>query len=171
MMPLTHLLMAFILSYFITKNWKYRAVMAFGGIIPDIDAVHILFDIEKYYQYHHVLAHPPFMGLAIGVLAVSFFYYVNRFANANISELKKFKFERLAACKFFMAGFLVHVFGDVIGTDWPVNLLYPFGVLDVTIADYVSVAAIYQINVLFTFASLVAVMLILLNETYIKRRH
>jgi hypothetical protein len=156
--------------------------MTSGGIIPDIDGVHILFDPEKFYRYHHVLGHPPIMGAVLGILIVSFYYFLNGLIISStrntaegstiyrLSNRFKFiydRFEWTTGLRFFVAGFFVHILGDIVGTNWGINVLYPIGELNLSAGDYLSNKIIYGIiSPFFNYLSLGVLALILFKETF-----
>jgi hypothetical protein len=176
MSPLIHLLLAFLIAYALTKNWKYRLLAAFGGIIPDIDGIHILFDLDTYYAIHHVIAHPPFAGFLLGIAVVAVFPFVNKHiietvifpkksSNAFIKTYRKEPFKVIPAYAFFMVGFFIHNIADIIGTNWPINLLYPFGVFNASIHPLVSNEVIYSIiNPFFAILSITIFVFIIFKE-------
>lgn len=113
-MPFTlfHGLIPYFIASFFTKNKKYWLLAFAGGIMPDLDGIPILFDLDLYYKIHHEFFHPPIFGVALALPAA---FFSNRFLG-----LKKF-----SSAIAFALGFVLHSITDVLFTDWPVKLLWP----------------------------------------------
>lgn len=141
MTPLAHFLIAYVAAALLTKDIRLRRIAVIGGILPDLDGIFLLFDIGAYYRYHHALLHPPVAGvmLALALAAALAFYRKGAFKSAFA---------------FFMLGFALHGAADVLGTNWPVNLLAPFGTLDVSVGALLPYGALALLNALVLLAVL-----------------
>lgn len=114
-MPFTlvHGLVSYFVVCFFTKDKKLRALGFAAGMLPDLDGVPVLFDLELFYRVHHELFHPPIYGILLAVPAAMI---LGRFFEVN--PLKSFA--------VFAFSFALHPVTDVLFTDWPVRLLWPF---------------------------------------------
>jgi len=114
-MPFTlvHGLIPYALASIFTKNKILRWIALLGGMFPDLDGLHIFFDMNLYRIYHHELLHAPIWGFIIAI---------------PIAILAK-KFYGIKMWKSYLAfslGFLLHGLTDVHFTNWYVKLLSPF---------------------------------------------
>lgn len=141
MTPLAHLLIAYVAAALLTKDVWLRRIAVIGGIIPDMDGIFLLFSTELYYKYHHTIMHPPFAGIILALAFASAFALYRKSA-FNSSFL------------FFMLGFALHGAADIAGTNWPVNMLAPFGTLDVSIGALLPYGALALLNALVLLAVL-----------------
>jgi len=108
-----HGLIAFLIVYYLTKNQKLALVALIAGMLPDLDAIPILWDINLYYEIHHEWFHAPVYGILIGIPA------------ALLAE-KYFKMDKIKTFAVFAFSFIFHGITDVFTTAWPVKLLWPF---------------------------------------------
>ncbi len=129
MFTLIHALQAYLVAAILTRNPRPRLVSFLGGLFPDIDGITYLFNGELYYKYHHEILHPPLAGLAVA-LAI-FYLYEKKSAG------------RAGSAAFFMLGFFTHILGDLVSTNWPINILAPFGKLYVSASPFLSNDVIY----------------------------
>ena len=106
-----------LISYFIvcafTKNKNYKMLAFVSGMLPDLDGIPILYDMDLYYKIHHELFHPPIYGI---LLAVPGAIILNKY----------FQMNKTKAFLVFAASFILHPITDVLFTNWPVKLLWPF---------------------------------------------
>lgn len=116
MTPITHGLIGWISSTPLSER-KDRALVTIAGLIPDLDGMGALIDIEYYSKYHHVFGH----NILFGILAAG--------SSIIISKNKK-----LTPLLVFLS-FNLHILGDLLGSGagwgipyfWPVNkFVYEF---------------------------------------------
>ena len=84
-----------------------------AGMLPDLDGIPLLFDLALYYRVHHELFHPPIYGIILALPAA-------------LILGKYFKMNRFHTFLVFSASFILHPLADVLFTNWPVKLLWPF---------------------------------------------
>lgn len=113
-MPFTliHGFIGYLAIALFTKDRKLRWLGLLGGLVPDIDAIPFIYSIDLYLQIHKTL-HPVVFGLAFGIVLA--------FASERF-----FRVNRIWAGAAFMAGFFLHLAADLIFTDWPIKLFWPF---------------------------------------------
>ena len=114
-MPFTlvHGLIPYFIVCLFTKSKKLRFLAFVAGMLPDLDGLPILFDVDLYYSVHHELFHEPIYGLLLAIpVAVILAKYF------NIGGKKSFL--------VFSGSFILHSITDVLFTNWPVKLLWPF---------------------------------------------
>jgi inner membrane protein len=87
-----------------------RRLVAWSGVVPDLDALSLLGGVAAYSQYHHVLAH--------GVVAAAV-------GTAIWTALAR---RRLQVLVGSLAAFHLHLVCDLLGSgrDWPIVYWYPF---------------------------------------------
>ncbi len=129
MFTLIHALQAYLVAAVFTKDPRLRLFSFIGGLFPDIDGITILFNQDLYYRYHREILHPPLAGLAVA-LAILYLY-------------EKKSAGRAGSAAFFTLGFFTHIIGDVFSTNWPINVMAPFGKLYVSISSFLSNDIIY----------------------------
>ena len=114
-MPLTpfHGLIPYFLATIFTKEKRYWLVAFIGGVLPDLDGIPILFDLNLFYLIHHELFHQPIYGIILAIPVV-------------FIAAKYFKMDKLKTAVLFAGGFALHGLTDVLFTNWPVKLLWPF---------------------------------------------
>ncbi|HPM85830.1 MAG: metal-dependent hydrolase [Candidatus ainarchaeum sp.] len=108
-----HGIIPYILASVFTENKILKWIALIGGMFPDLDGIPILFDTNLYYQIHHELLHPPFIGF---VIALPVALIVKKLYGIKIWKTY------LA----FSLGYLLHSLVDVFFTNWYVKLLWPF---------------------------------------------
>ncbi len=114
-MPLTlvHGVISFFALSFFTKDRRLWLLAFVAGMLPDLDGLPLLWDIDLFYALHHELLHPLIYGIILGIpLAL----LLNHFL----------KIGRIRAFAIFAAAYMLHPLGDVLFTNWPVRLLWPF---------------------------------------------
>lgn len=127
MNPVTHILTGWLIANFDRLERRDRAIVTASAVVPDIDGLGIIpallspdrwkglaINLNLYGEFHHVLAHNIFFGLAVAAAAYA------------VSKKK-----RLAA-GLALLGFHVHLIGDILsgrgpdGTLWAISYLFPF---------------------------------------------
>ncbi len=85
-------------------------MVAWAGVIPDLDALTALGGIELYGKWHHVLTHGLVAAVVFTVVWVSFAR------------------QRWAAASLALASFHLHLICDLLGSGraWPIAYFYPF---------------------------------------------
>ena len=113
-MPFTliHGLIPYFMVLPFTKSKKLRLLAFVAGMLPDLDGIPLLFDMNLYYQLHHELFHAPIYGL---LLAIPIAILLSKYFGMN----------RNKAAIVFAAAFISHPLTDVLFTNWPVKLLWP----------------------------------------------
>jgi len=106
-----------LISYFavckLTKDGRLRALAFVAGMLPDLDGIPLLFDMNLYRVLHRELFHQPIYGLILGIpIALIFGKY--------------YGMDRKKTFAVFSGSFILHSVTDVLFTDWPVKLLWPF---------------------------------------------
>lgn len=129
MFTLIHALQAYLVAAVFTKDSRLRLFSFVGGLLPDLDGITLLFNSELYYKYHREILHPPLVGLAVA-LAIIYLY-------------EKKSAGRAGSAAFFTLGFFTHIIGDLVSTNWPINLIAPFGQLYVSVSPLLSYDVIY----------------------------
>lgn len=113
-MPFTlvHGLVAYFIVLPFTKSRKLRLLAFAAGMLPDLDGVPLLFDMNLYYQLHHELLHAPIYGVLLAIpvaLLLSKYFGMSRNKTALV----------------FASAFMAHSITDVFFTNWPVKILWP----------------------------------------------
>ncbi len=111
MSPIIHLITAWLIAMFFAIELKERRIVVLAGIIPDIDGAFILFNFEAYLEYHHTFGHSYVFGIPF-ILITAFLFLDNIKLKLKVSLIA-------------LLGFTSHLVLDMIGSDWPVSLLYP----------------------------------------------
>ncbi len=75
MAPGTHTLIGWWTANVLPLSRRDRLLVFLGGVLPDLDGLGLLYDLDAYRTYHHVLLHNLFAGLAwvaaVGVVAAN----------------------------------------------------------------------------------------------------
>ncbi|HPM76937.1 MAG TPA: metal-dependent hydrolase [bacterium] len=123
MNPLTHFFVGWAAANAAALSRRERAVVVLAGIAPDVDGLGIVAEaltkhtdapLLWWSQYHHVLAHNLWFGLALAATASAL--ATRRWATAGLALL----------------AFHLHLLGDLIGArgpdgdQWPIPYLWPF---------------------------------------------
>lgn len=127
MSPLIHLIATWILAVIFLSKLNDRRIVVLAGIISDIDGFFILFSQDLFLKYHHSFAHSLIFGIPF-ILILSLFAS-NKFRTRIISLL----------------AFSLHLALDIIGTNWPINPLYPIFNINLSIYPLLSIELIYWI--------------------------
>ena len=117
-MPFTffHGLIGYFAACALTKDKRLRALAFIAGMLPDLDGLAILFNMDLYYALHHELLHAPVYGLVFGAIAA---VLMSKFFNLNRKQ-------SFVCFLVFALAFALHAIVDVFFTNWPVKLLWPF---------------------------------------------
>ena len=109
MHPPVHLAVSWLVGHALPER-RDRRLVAWSGVVPDLDALSLLGGAAAYSQYHHVLTH----GVVAAVVGTAMWAALAR---------QKLKVAVLA----FLA-FHVHLLCDLLGSggDWAVVYFYPF---------------------------------------------
>jgi hypothetical protein len=86
-----------------------RALCFWAAVLPDLDAIGILFDRDFYLRAHHAWCHNFLFVAATGTL------------------LWLGSTRRIRTLPVLMLAGLTHLLGDAIGTSWPMQILAPWG--------------------------------------------
>jgi hypothetical protein len=131
MTPVIHLIAAWLIAMAFAIELKERRIVVLAGIIPDIDAVFILFDFDAYIKYHHTFGHSYVFGIPF-VFITPFLFLDNLKSKLKVSLIA-------------LLGFTSHLVLDIIGSDWPVSLFYPMFSEGYCITPWVSNEIIYWV--------------------------
>ena len=87
--------------------------MTWAGVVPDLDAIPLLFGVGAYSTYHHVLTH----GIVAAVVVTAVWTVLAR--------------DRLRVALLSLAAFHVHLLCDLVGSaaqgePWSITYLWPF---------------------------------------------
>lgn len=87
--------------------------MTWAGVVPDLDAISLLFGVDAYVKYHHILTH----GIVAAVVVTTVCTVLAR--------------ERLKVAFLSFAAFHLHLLCDLVGSGadgepWPIVYLWPF---------------------------------------------
>lgn len=109
MHPPTHLAISWIVGHRLPEL-RDRRLVAWAGVIPDLDALSLLGGVGAYSEYHHVVTHNLVAGLVTTALAAA-------------GAKQRWKVAALAFVTFHL-----HLICDWLGSgkDWPIVYLYPF---------------------------------------------
>lgn len=123
MSPITHFLIGWLVATPTKLNHRERTIIAFAGVIPDLDGVGILAEVLTkntstpllwWSDYHHILGHN--IGFALLVTLLAALFSTNRLLSASLTFLS----------------FHLHLLGDLVGSrgpdgyEWPIPYLLPF---------------------------------------------
>jgi hypothetical protein len=106
--PIIHAEIAWLLAQPLDAR-RDRAIVTLAGVLPDLDGATVLFGLEAYGRWHHVVGHNLFAGLGIAGLC------------ALLSA------RRLRAALLGFAAFHVHLLCDLAGSgrEWTIAWLWP----------------------------------------------
>ncbi len=125
MNPLAHFLAAFAVSWTLASKARDRALIVLAGVLPDIDGAPILFDKALYAQVHHTIGHSYVFGLPLALAAGAL------------------ACDRRRTAALALAAFTLHLAADIVGTNWPVQALYPLSDHGLSVAGILSDETIY----------------------------
>ncbi len=143
----THLALSWLIGHRLRER-RDRRLVAWAGIMPDLDALTLLAGPEAFRRYHHILTH----GIVTGVIVTVLFTVLAR---------ERWKVAGLAFLTFHF-----HLFCDLLGAgrDWPIVYLYPFSRFEY-FTPYGWPLASWQ-NVTITLVALVAIAWIGIKRGY-----
>ena len=106
----THLMASWCVANLGRLDPRGRFLCVAAGVLPDLDGLGILISQEAYWDYHHVLCHNLFFGVAMSALLAGF-----------SSDKAKVFFWCLAV-------FHMHLLMDLLGSGegWQISYLWPF---------------------------------------------
>jgi len=108
-----HGLIAWLIAVLVLAETRDRRLAVFCGVFCDIDGILYLWDRGLYNDYHHTFGHS--YVVALPVICVAAYLAVDRRRT-------------FAAC---LSAFTAHLSADIIGSNWPVQLLYPLSAYQV----------------------------------------
>ncbi len=108
MNPVTHLSLSWLAGYGL-ENRRDRALVAWSGVIPDLDSLSLLGGRLAYANWHHVVTHGLFAAVATAAVC---------------SALAR---RRLATAAFALVTFHLHLLCDLVGSgyDWTIVYWFP----------------------------------------------
>ena len=114
-MPFTiiHGLISYFAVCLFSRDKRLRLLAFAAGILPDLDALGILFGMDYYYQFHRTLFHPLLYAI---VFAIPISFALNKFL--KIPKIKSFIVIAVA--------FALHIATDLLFTSWPIRVFWPF---------------------------------------------
>lgn len=109
MHPPVHLAISWLAGHALAER-RDRRIVAWSGVVPDLDAVSLLWGAGAYSQYHHVLTH----GVVAAVVGTAIWTAVGR--------------QRLRVMALSSAAFHLHLICDLLGSgrDWSIVYFFPF---------------------------------------------
>ncbi len=109
MHPPVHLAISWLIGHQLPER-RDRRLVAWSGVVPDLDALSILGGVGPYSEYHHVLTH----GLVAAVVGTAVWTAIGR--------------QRLKVLALTFLAFHVHLVCDLLGSgrDWPIVYFFPF---------------------------------------------
>jgi len=107
-----HLALSWLVGSRLTER-RDRRLVTWSGTLPDVDAISLVWGVESYVKYHHVIAHGI---VAAGAVAVS---------------CAVFGRNRLKTALLGVVAFHLHVLCDLVGSGaqgqpWPIVYWWPF---------------------------------------------
>lgn len=145
MSPIVHALIAWLFAVAFIENVRDRRLVVIAGVLSDIDGIQSLWDMEAFLDTHHTYGHSFIFGLPLAALLA-----------AMGKERGRVFFVALGA-------FSLHLFADIIGTNWPVYPLYPLSDQGYSIDGYASLTTIY---VFIGFGAFIVVAILLFVVAY-----
>jgi hypothetical protein len=112
MQPPIHLAISWLVGHRLAER-RDRRLVTWPGVLPDLDAVSLLFGAGAYSTYHHVITH--------GILA----------AVAIAAAWSVFARDKLKTALLSLVAFHIHLLCDLVGSGaqgepWPITYLWPF---------------------------------------------
>jgi len=134
----THLALSWLIGQGLSER-RDRRLVAWAGMVPDLDLLSLLAGADTLRRFHHSVTH--------GVVA----------AAAVVLATAVFARRRLRAAGLALAAFHVHLLCDLLGSgvDWPIAYFWPFSSREL-ISPYAWPLASWQ-NLVITVAALVVV--------------
>jgi len=105
----THLAISWLIGHHLPER-RDRRLVAWSGVVADLDALSLLGGVAAYSQYHHVLTH----GLVAAVAGTLLWTAVAK--------------QRLKVMALSLAAFHAHLVCDLLGSgvDWPIVYFFPW---------------------------------------------
>ncbi len=125
--PLIHALLGWLLAWAILRRSGDRRLAVIAGVAPDLDGGFVLFSQSLFLSTHHTFGHSYVFGLAVAIVA---------------GALGR---ERWKTGLAALGAFSLHLAADIVGTDWPISPLYPFGGPSLSMRGIVPAWAIYGV--------------------------
>jgi hypothetical protein len=125
--PIVHGMIAWLVAVAFVKEVQDRRLIVIAGVVLDIDGIFILINNTSYLEFHHTFGHSFLFGLLVAMVAMAL----------SADKLKVF-FGALAA-------FSLHLFADIVGTNWPVPIFYPLSDFSLTANLFLTQTQIYNI--------------------------
>jgi membrane-bound metal-dependent hydrolase YbcI (DUF457 family) len=110
MTPLAHFLYGWIIANLFKLDIRSKVFVLLSAVLPELDAIPILFDKELFYKTHHVITHNLFAGIVFALV---------------FTLLSKKQYRKLTVSATLIA-WCVHLVADVLTTNWPVSFFWPF---------------------------------------------
>ncbi len=107
--PQTHFILSW-LTGFRLRDWRDRTLVAWSGLMPDLDAVSALAGLEAYGRWHHLVTHGLVAALCTAMLAGALAR-----ERAKVVLLSLLAFHLHLVCDFFGSGL-----------EWGITYFYPF---------------------------------------------
>ena len=109
MHPPVHLAISWLVGHTL-EDRRDRRLVAWSGVVPDLDALSYLGGAGAYSQYHHVLAH----GLVAAIVGTAIWTALAR--------------RRLKVLLLSLVAFHLHLVCDLLGSgrDWAIVYFFPF---------------------------------------------
>lgn len=127
MSPIVHGMIAWLFAVAFLKTANDRRLVVIAGVAADIDGIFSLISMHSFMEYHHTFGHSFAFGLPLAITA---------------GALAK---EKQKVIPVALGTFSLHLAADIIGTNWPVNPLYPLSESGFSIGTVLSSNAIYYV--------------------------
>ncbi len=105
----THLAISWLIGHRLPER-RDRRLVAWSGVVADLDALSLLGGVAAYSEYHHVVTH----GVMAAMIGTALWTALAR--------------ERVKVMILSLVAFHVHLVCDLLGSgrDWPIVYFYPF---------------------------------------------
>lgn len=127
MSPIIHGMMAWIIATLLLKDLRDRRLVIIAGVIPDIDAILLLVNVDLFFKYHHTIGH----SFVFAIPLVICFSLVAK--------------DRVRVLVGGLVVFSLHIIADYFGSNWPISILYPISDYSITSAGYISYHMMYGV--------------------------
>lgn len=116
MSPITHGMIGWLISQPLEKR-RDRILITAASLLPDLDGIGAVIDIDYYSRYHHIFGHNVFFGLVLSLIAW------------------KYGRDKIKTSIFVFVSFNSHILGDLLGSGaaWGIPYYWP---LHKTIYDF-----------------------------------
>ena len=143
MSPIVHVLIAWIIAVLVLAETRDRRLAMICGAFCDIDGIFYIWDRALYNEYHHTFGHSYVIALPIIIMA------------------SRLAIDRRRTFVASLAAFTAHLAADIIGSNWPVQLLYPLTSYQVPQEQILSTNFIYLTLLPATFWAVMALVALL----------